>query len=65
MAGGLLGIGLTWLGLQGIENLYAEYEFIKNLVRIDWSMIFLAVALAIVSALGAAIYPTWRACRSQ
>ncbi len=62
MAGGLFGIALTWLGLQGIENLYAEYEFIKNLVRMDWSMIFLAVALAIVSALGAALYPTWRAC---
>ncbi len=62
MAGGVLGIGLTWLGLQGIENIYAEYEFIKNLLRMDWSMIFVAVALAIVSALGAALYPTWRAC---
>lgn len=62
VAGGLLGIGLTWLGLRGIENLYIEYEFIQHLVRMDWSMIGLSVALAIVSALGAALYPTWRAC---
>lgn len=62
VAGGFLGIGLTWLGLRGIENLYSEYEFIQHLVRMDWSMVGLAVALAIVSALGAALYPTWRAC---
>jgi putative ABC transport system permease protein len=28
----------------------------------DWSMVILAVVLAIASALGAALYPTWRAC---
>ena len=62
VAGGLLGVAATWLGLRGIENLYIEYDFIEHLVRMDWSMIMLAVALAIVSALGAALYPTWRAC---
>lgn len=62
VAGGLFGIGLTWLGLRGIENLYVEYDFIQHLVRMDWSMITLAVLLAIVSALAAALYPTWRAC---
>ena len=61
-AGGLLGIALTWLGLRGIESLFADFEFIANLVRMDWVMIMAAVGLAIVSALGAAIYPTWRAC---
>ena len=62
VAGGLFGIGMTWLGLRGIENLYVEYEFIQHLVRMDWSMVMLAVVLAIVSALGAALYPTWRTC---
>jgi putative ABC transport system permease protein len=60
VAGGLLGIATTWLGLRGIENLYIDYEFIQHLVRMDWSMVMLAVVLAIVSALGAALYPTWR-----
>jgi putative ABC transport system permease protein len=61
-AGGLLGVGATWFGLRGIENLYIDYDFIQHLVRMDWSMVLLAVILAIVSALGAALYPTWRAC---
>jgi len=62
IAGGLLGIGATWAGLRGIENLYIEYEFIQHLVRMDWSMVMLAVVLAVISALAAALYPTWRAC---
>lgn len=62
VAGGLAGIGMTWLGLRGIENVFSGYDFIAYLVTMDWTMIMLAVALAIVSALGAALYPTWRAC---
>ena len=61
--GGIAGIGMTWLGLRGIENVFSDYDFIQYLVRMDWSMVGLAVALAIVSALAAALYPTWRACR--
>jgi putative ABC transport system permease protein len=62
LAGGVLGILMTWLGLRGIENLFSVFEFISKLVRMDWVMVLAAVALAIVSALAAAIYPTWRAC---
>ena len=62
IAGGLLGIVFTWLGLRGIENLYNEYDFIENLVEMDWVIITAAVGLAVVSALAAALYPTWRAC---
>lgn len=60
-AGGLLGIGLTWLGLQGIRGLYADYGFVVRLVTMDWVMILAAIGLAIAAALGAALYPTWRA----
>ena len=63
LGGGIIGIGLTWLGLKGIEILYRELEFIENLVHMDWVMVFAAIMLAILSALGAALYPTWRACR--
>lgn len=62
LAGGVAGIGTTWLGLQGIKMLYGEFEFVERLVTMDWVMILAAVCLAIVSALGAALYPTWRAC---
>ena len=51
IAGGLAGIGMTWLGLRGIENAFSGYDFIAYLVTMDWTMILVAVALAIVSAL--------------
>ncbi len=62
VGGGLLGIVFTWLGLRGIENLFKEFEFVEKLVTMDWVMVLAAVALAIVSALLAALYPTWRVC---
>jgi putative ABC transport system permease protein len=65
LAGGIFGIGMTWLGLQGIKGLYGEFDFISKLVTMDWTMIFAAIVLAIVSALGAALYPTWHACGIQ
>jgi len=60
LGGGLLGIGLTWLGLRGIELLFGD--FVENLVGLDWVMVLAAVGLAILSALLAGLYPTWRAC---
>jgi putative ABC transport system permease protein len=60
-AGGLLGVGLTLLGLRGIEMLFGE--FVENLVGMDWVMVLTAIGLAIVSALLAGLYPTWQACR--
>ena len=63
--GGVLGVGMTWLGLQGIRGLYGELDFIARLIAMDWPIIFMAIGLAIFSALAAALYPTWRACRVQ
>ncbi len=61
LGGGILGLGLTWLGLRGIEMLFGE--MVENLVGLDWVMVMTAIGLAIVSALIAGLYPTWRACR--
>lgn len=61
LCGGVLGIGLTWLGLRGIEMLFQD--LVENLVSLDWVMMVTAIVLAIVSALLAGLYPTWRACR--
>jgi len=61
LGGGVLGLGLTWLGLRGIKILFGE--FVENLVGLDWVMVLTAIGLAIVSALLAGLYPTWRACR--
>lgn len=61
LGGGILGLGLTWLGLRGIEMLFED--IVKKLVSLDWVMVLTAIILAIVSALLAGLYPTWRACR--
>lgn len=58
--GGILGLGLAWLGLRGIEMLFGD--FVENLVSMDWVMVITAIGLAILSALLAGLYPTWRAC---
>ncbi|MGB7452049.1 MAG: FtsX-like permease family protein, partial [Lysobacterales bacterium] len=60
LGGGVFGLALAWLGLRGIEMLFGE--FVENLVGMDWVMVFTAICLAIVSALLAGLYPTWRAC---
>lgn len=61
LGGGVLGLGLTWLGLRGVEMLFGE--FVENLVGLDWVMVLTAIGLAILSALLAGLYPTWRVCR--
>jgi putative ABC transport system permease protein len=61
LGGGIFGLGLTWLGLRGIELLFED--IVKNLVSLDWVMVLTAIGLAILSALLAGLYPTWRACR--
>lgn len=60
LGGGIFGLGLTWLGLKGIEMLFGDY--VENLVAMDWVMVLTAIVLAIVSALLAGLYPTWRSC---
>ena len=61
LGGGVLGLGLTWLGLRGIKMLFGD--IVENLVGLDWTMVLTAISLAILSALLAGLYPTWRACK--
>jgi putative ABC transport system permease protein len=59
-SGGLIGLLLVVLGLQGIEYLY---DSPGGLVRLDWLMVFAAITIAIVSSLIAGLYPAWRVCK--
>jgi putative ABC transport system permease protein len=59
-AGGLIGLLLAWLGLQGIQSVY---ESPPGLVRLDWVIVLTAVATAIVSSMIAGLYPAWRVCQ--
>ncbi len=59
-SGGLIGLLLAVLGLQGIEYLYAAPA---GLVKLDWVMMFTAIGIAIVSSMIAGLYPAWRVCQ--
>jgi putative ABC transport system permease protein len=61
-SGGLLGLLLALVGLQGIDYLYDSPD---SLVRLDGFMVLVAIALAIVSSTMAGLYPAWRVCRIQ
>ncbi len=60
LVGGVLGLGLAYLGLAGVRSLV---QGIDRLVQMDIAMVFSAIAIAIVSALAAGLYPTWRICQ--
>jgi putative ABC transport system permease protein len=60
VSGGLIGLVLTWLGLMAVRALYAD---LNNVARLDWFMVFTAIALSIVAAVLAGLFPTWRACQ--
>jgi putative ABC transport system permease protein len=59
-SGGLMGLLLAMLGLQGIEYLY---DSPAALVKLDWVMMFTAIGIAIASSMVAGVYPAWRVCR--
>jgi len=60
VAGGVLGLGLAWLGLWAVRHQPTEYG---HLARLDVSMLAATFGLALVSSLLAGILPAWRACQ--
>ena len=63
LAGGLLGLVLTALGLIGVRAVLAKE--MAALTHLDLMDVSLAVVLAVAAALLAGIYPTWRAIQVQ
>jgi putative ABC transport system permease protein len=63
LAGGLLGLVLTALGMLGIGLVFEPQ--IAQLARLDVSLVALTLLLAITATVLAAFYPTWRAAQVQ
>jgi putative ABC transport system permease protein len=59
-SGGLVGLLLAGLGLQGIQYLYESPD---GLVTLDWVMMLTAIGIAITSSMIAGLYPAWRVCK--
>lgn len=59
LAGGALGLILTWVGVHLMDGLLTPQ--IAKLVHIDLSLLLQTLMLAIVTTVLAGLYPTWRA----
>ncbi|GGW91260.1 ABC transporter permease [Alteromonas halophila] len=59
VAGGIAGLGLTLLGLEGIKLLYGD--FVSNLVALDIPLVIAAILLSVLASMLAGCYPAWRA----
>jgi putative ABC transport system permease protein len=63
LAGGLLGLALTALGLMGLRSLLSEE--VTRLTHFSPVDISFAIILAVVATTLAGLYPTWRAAQVQ
>ena len=63
LAGGLLGLLLTAVGVSGVGLLFRPE--IARLAHVDLSLVALTLAVAIAATVIAAFYPSWRAAHVQ
>ncbi|SEK33883.1 putative ABC transport system permease protein [Roseateles sp. YR242] len=60
LAGGLLGLVLTWVALWIVRRNPAPYA---QLAQMDWQMLATTFALSLLASLLAGLLPAWRACQ--
>jgi putative ABC transport system permease protein len=58
LAGGVLGLGLAWLGLWAVRQQPVDYA---PLAQLDLAMLVTSLALALAASLLAGVLPAWRA----
>lgn len=69
VAGGLLGLLLTLLGLRGVRTMYAAafegqgLADIRSFTRLDADMVLVALGLSLLAGFVGGFYPAWRVCR--
>ena len=59
--GGILGVGVAYLGLQGMYLLLGDF-LATGWLRLDLTVVAVTIGLAIASTIIAGLYPIWRAC---
>lgn len=60
--GGVLGLVLTYAGLNGVRSLYTQYQ---SVAQLDLTMVVAAFVIAIVSSVLAGMYPAYRICKTN
>ncbi len=61
-AGGILGLGLSQIGLIGIKTLYGNYN---KLVQMDLTLMLSALVIALCASIIAGMYPAWAICKTS
>lgn len=61
VTGGLLGIGVGWLGLFGLRHLLSSDA--GKAAQLDWTMVGVGLLLAVIASVLAGLYPAWRVIR--
>lgn len=62
IAGGILGLLLSWAGLAGVRVLYSEYQAVAVMSGFT---VVAALALALLSSLLSGLLPAWQIARAQ
>lgn len=60
MLGGLAGLAMAWLALQGAKSLFPGFE---HLGQMDLTLVVIAIGCAVATTVLAGLYPAWRVCR--
>lgn len=63
IAGSLLGLVFTWVGLVGLRAVLPMQ--ISPLAHLDWADVLIAIVLALLATVAAGLYPAWRAAQVQ
>ena len=58
--GGVLGLGLAWLGLWAVRHQPTSYA---SLAQLDMTMLGTTFALSVIASLLAGLLPAWRGCQ--
>ena len=61
LGGGLLGIGVGWIGLFGLRHMLSSDA--GRAAHLDWTMVGVGLLLAVIASMLAGIYPAWRVVR--
>lgn len=62
LLGGILGLGVAALGLEGIKILLGNDLMVTDWVQLNTEVAAVTIALAILATIFAGLYPIWRAC---
>jgi putative ABC transport system permease protein len=60
--GGILGLGVASLGLEGIRILLGDELMVTDWVHLNTEVVAITILLAIFATIFAGVYPIWRAC---